>query len=747
MILEYRGKEIKKTFFTFFLVAVILVAICLTIFGAEITRNGRVTPDVDPNNLRVREDATISSGIVGYLSGGDEVIVLGEKNGQEVQSGNTLWYKIKFGSITGYAYSQFIEIIPEDTTTNEPVGDLTTGPEETNGQETTSPEETTGQDSETPDETTGDGATGDQTGIPEETTAGETSIPGETTAPDDKPEKPPEINFEEYLDEQKFPESYKSYLRELHELYPNWVFKAHHTGYDFEYAVSQQLNKSLVENTFPSSWKSVEGDAYIWELNQWKVFDGDRWVRASREIIRYYMDPRNFLGENTVFQFLDQSYDPNVQNIDGVKRIIAGTFMENDVIDTDGKNLNYANAIFEAGKKYSVNPYVLSSMIIIEVGSQGSSIISGNVSGYTGYFNYFNIGAYSANGMTPVQRGLWYAKGGNNGSTTYLRPWNTRLKAIEGGAYFYSYGYVSAGQNTLYLKRFNVQGNNPFTHQYMTSVYGSSTEAAKLAKGYTQELRETPLSFYIPIFDNMPEQSCAKPTLDGSPNMKLASLSVKGYELTPDFDTETLEYMLVVPPTVNSIAVEAVPMDSTAVIAGAGELTVNSGTNVYEIKVTAGNGTVRVYKLTVAKEGSENFGELTFTDKYMPNNYIIYGIAPGTTVGSFKTSFVSAGNVIVLNSAGAEKGDEDVMATEDTIIVNSTLGVKYGEYKASVKGDVNCDGRITISDLLKLRNKILGSDTLSQPQTYSGDIDAGGAVNISDLLKVRNHILGTALIS
>lgn len=34
--------------------------------------------------------------------------------------------------------------------------------------------------------------------------------------------------------------------------------------------------------------------------------------------------------------------------------------------------------------------------------------------------------------------------------------------------------YVKAGQDTLYLKKYNVQGSNMYKHQYMTNVNGSS---------------------------------------------------------------------------------------------------------------------------------------------------------------------------------------------------------------------------------------------------------------------------------
>jgi len=760
MVFKLKGKEITRRLITLLLVLSIVFSVCVSVMGASVEKIGKTTTYND--HVNVREGPSTDTAILTSIPPQTQFKIIGEEIGQ----GDYLWYKVEYEGFVGYVRSDNVVIISD--------GQGTTSPESTTGSDLIIPGhttdggsgETTGAPDETNGETTGGETTGSET-IPGETIPGET-IPGETTdGPSDEttntgttypeettsPEEKPVIDFEAYMNEQKFPESYKSYLRQLHELYPNWVFKAQLTGYDFDYAVEKQLKVSLVENSFPSSWKSIDDEAYDWATNQWKIYDGDRWVRASKEIIKHYMDPRNFLGADTVFQFLDQSYDPDVQNIEGVKRIIKGTFMEDVIIDSTGTgdekvDIDYANAIFQAGKDYGINPYVLASMIIIEVGSNGSSIVSGTVPGYVGYYNFFNIGAYSANGMNPVQRGLWYAKGGNNGATSYSRPWNTRLKAIRGGAQFYSDGYVTAGQNTLYLKRYNVQGDNAFTHQYMTSVYGAALEATKLAKGYSAELRESALTFCIPVFENMPEEACPAPTLDGSPNMKLSSINVEGFELTPEFDTEVLEYMLVVPPVVSSVKVNAVPMDSSAKVEGIGEITLNMGTNIVEIKVTAGNGTVRVYKLTIAKEdGGENFGQLTFTDKYVPKNNIVYSIVPGMIIGDFRKAFVVEGFVEVKSKDGTPKTDDDTISTGDVITVTSTGGVKYADYTASVLGDVNGDGKVNISDLLRVRNRILGTEEFVETQQLSGDIDGSGTINISDLLKVRNHILGTVVIS
>src|SRR5699024_8973900 len=102
--------------------------------------------------------------------------------------------------------------------------------------------------------------------------------------------------FEAYLDEQGFPESYKDGLRQLHAQYPNWVFKAMHVNYTWDESVAGEsiLGHSLVENYMPSSWKSTAPGAYNWDTGEYIIVDGGRWVNASREIIEYYMDPRNF---------------------------------------------------------------------------------------------------------------------------------------------------------------------------------------------------------------------------------------------------------------------------------------------------------------------------------------------------------------------------------------------------------------------------------------------------------------------
>jgi len=142
-----------------------------------------------------------------------------------------------------------------------------------------------------------------------------------------------DADFENLLNAQGFPDSYKQYLRALHAEYPNWTFKAVKTGLDWETAVKEEsaVGRNLVSTTAKSSWKSIADGAYDWNTSTWPGFDSSAWVAASEDIIRYYMDPRNFLDATYVFQFLDQTYNASLHTSAGLESMIKGTFLESSV--------------------------------------------------------------------------------------------------------------------------------------------------------------------------------------------------------------------------------------------------------------------------------------------------------------------------------------------------------------------------------------------------------------------------------
>ena len=118
------------------------------------------------------------------------------------------------------------------------------------------------------------------------------------------------------------------------------------------------------------------------------------------------------MNDTGVYQFMTHSYDGSNQNASTVAAVVKGTFMETR--NPGGGYSNYASLINAVGKASNVNPNVLAAMIVQEQGSKGtSSLISGTVSGYKGYYNFFNVNAYE----TPSHNKI------TNGSDLCQEPW------------------------------------------------------------------------------------------------------------------------------------------------------------------------------------------------------------------------------------------------------------------------------------------------------------------------------------
>lgn len=414
-----------------------------------------------------------------------------------------------------------------------------------------------------------------------------------------------DADFESYMTKQGFPESYKPYLRKLHEQHPKWIFTAQKLGVDWNTALKEEcvVGRNLVHSSALASWKSMEKGAYDFNGGYWYGLDGS-WVAASKEIIMYYMDPRNFLNDTYIFMFENQSYDPSYQTESGVKTILADTFMSGSYTCPDTKKkYTYSQTFMDAAKKSGVSPYHLASRCRNEQGVNGAPQSLGTVKGYENYFNFFDIQAYATSTMTAAEMGCKYAKTTN---PTYLLPWTNQYKSIVGGSIFLGTGYITKGQDTLYLQKFDMVdgGNGLYYHQYMTCVFGQANEAISLKNAYSQDILNSAMEFKIPVYNNMPDKLCPKPTSSGDNNNYLKSLSVSGTSISPKFDKFTASYTATVKAEVSSVTVNANPLGKSAKVSGNGKVSLKTGENTVKVTCTAASGVKRTYTIKITRKAA-----------------------------------------------------------------------------------------------------------------------------------------------
>lgn len=414
-----------------------------------------------------------------------------------------------------------------------------------------------------------------------------------------------DADFESYMTKQGFPESYKPYLRKLHEQHPKWIFTAQKLGVNWNTALKEEcvVGRNLVHSSALASWKSMEKGAYDFNGGYWYGLDGS-WVAASKEIIMYYMDPRNFLNDTYIFMFENQSYDPSYQTESGVKTILADTFMSGSYTCPDTKKkYTYSQTFMDAAKKSGVSPYHLASRCRNEQGVNGAPQSLGTVKGYENYFNFFDIQAYATSTMTAAEMGCKYAKTTN---PTYLLPWTNQYKSIVGGSIFLGTGYITKGQDTLYLQKFDMVdgGNGLYYHQYMTCVFGQANEAISLKNAYSQDILNSAMEFKIPVYNNMPDKLCPKPTSSGDNNNYLKSLSVSGTSISPKFDKFTASYTAKVNAEVSSVTVNANPLGKSAKVSGNGKVSLKTGENTVKVTCTAASGVKRTYTIKITRKAA-----------------------------------------------------------------------------------------------------------------------------------------------
>ncbi len=555
----------------------------------------------------------------------------------------------------------------------------------------------------------------------------------------------PDADFEAYLTAQGFPESYKPYLRSLHAAHPNWIFKAMNTGLDWNDVITGQkrLGRSLIQklNSYPESYYSYQQGAYNFETGAFTVFDGKNWIQASESLIKYAVDPRNYLNETYIFAMLGLNYSP-AETVDGITAIIKGSFMDAAYPDFN-EFATYADAFLAAAKASDVSSYHLASSCYQEQGVKGSQLSLGTVPDYEGYYNFFNVGAYNSGDTLNVVNGAIYAK--NKG-------WDTPYKSILGGAEFIGSGYIKVGQNTKYLHKFDlIQNGGLYSHQYMTNILAAFSEGASLKKAYSGEAYQSNLSFNIPVFTNMPASTCQKPTGAGDNNYLLSSLSVEGQSLTPNFNTYINSYELVVDYTVEKVNIKATAMSNQATISGIGEHTLDVGDNAVSITVTAKTGTQNTYKIIISRQAKPTepveptVPDPTFDGSYALGKYVT-GIAPKTTADDFIQRLGVKNGSAKLFSGGNQISASTLVGSGCRVVVYKQDGKEYLSYETVVYGDIDGDGSIKAVDLFMGQRYIFGTYALSGARLEAADINRDGTVRAVDLFMGQRHIFGTYTI-
>lgn len=322
---------------------------------------------------------------------------------------------------------------------------------------------------------------------------------------------------------------YSELIDSLKAKYPNWNFKILYTGLDWNQVIK---NETTVVHGRNLVYCDKSG-AWICSSCGGKAYDNGNWRCASEAAVSYYMDPRNWINEDYIFQFENLSFDSNTQSVDGVSKILANTpWAQGSSITyrkTDGStgtiNKSYAQVIYEAARDANISAYHLAARIVQEQGngSTPSATASGTYSGYNGYYNFCNIGATGNSSSAVIARALSYAQSSG---------WTDPETSIRKSAAYIARNYISIGQSTLYLQKYDVDSSDGslYTHQYMQNISAAASESSSVRSSYSKlGILNSSFTFLIPVYENMPSSRCASPD---SSSIMTQNVKVTGDEVS-----------------------------------------------------------------------------------------------------------------------------------------------------------------------------------------------------------------------
>ncbi len=536
-----------------------------------------------------------------------------------------------------------------------------------------------------------------------------------------------------------FPESYQKKLAYLKYNHPNWQFKAYYTGIDWNELTSSSAENQCLKNTM---YKSALVDPLTLCVCGRNGDPG--YYCASAKMVNYYLDPRNFMDESMVFQFLD------LANGDGVTRAVVASATANTYL------YQYVDDIMVAASEAGINPLHIVATIFQELGRTGTPrAISGTVPGYEGLYNFYNYGATDGNGA--VERGL--AEAGRQGWTS------PRYALIDGAKKVLKNGYISAGQTTKYFYKFDVVGNEILTesmgqrtyalkyfygHQYMTNLRDPSSQAGSLYDIYADgEILNEQLTFLIPVYNNMPDATIPVPTSLTANQQSLYyinSMKIGGinFRKSPNGDTLGSVYKNTVVELLDNQgywskvriirATSYVPGQKRwnsesleGYVATSYLKSVTEDIPDYRNQVDMGDGGTN-------PTPNPDVGKADF--KVDGENLVM---TPATTVKNIKDKYAGA---VVKKADGT-----DISGTQDSIGTGMTITIDGKTYTVVKYGDVNGDGNVDIIDLAYIKRNLLGTVKLENCYQKAGNLQKNSQeIDIIDMALLKRHLIGTQAI-
>lgn len=569
--------------------------------------------------------------------------------------------------------------------------------------------------------------------------------------------------YEATLKKAGFPESYYPYLTYLHKKHPNWKFTAVNTNKYFDTAVDKEVGKNYIQSTIPTYRQSNN------------LREAPNWYTASKGVVAFYLDPRNYLNEKNIYVFENLSYDEINHTEDILSQIFKGSYLNTKT---------YINYYISAGKTYNISPVHLAARTKQEGGTNSNyDAVSGKVNtvvdSYDGYVcsSYIKLNSDNKTGYVSDSDGVNLRKKSTTSSAKLVFLRKKQAFTLSSTTKYTGTG-CSAGWYKVNVKR-TLKG---IYNYYNIGAYGSNPvlRGLKVAAGYIGELDGTPWdtrekaikygakfiaenytgagqdTLYFQKFNTGPSgnynnqfmtnvtapASEAISTYDSYNEIGITSKSlsfkIPVYKNMPSnattlpplgntnnslstitidgtklsgFDSDVLTYVKYISDKTTKVTIKATPSANTSKVEGTGTINTPNNETTVSIKVTSEVGTSKTYKITLVKVKSADDGKTLSPDEIINKIDVKYS-----------NNYLSG----IKNETSTNVLTNMIQRAEPSAKVEITT-----------KNGIKKTGNLITGDILTITSN---NTTKKITISIKGDTNGDGKINSVDLFRIQKHI-------
>lgn len=133
----------------------------------------------------------------------------------------------------------------------------------------------------------------------------------------------------------------------------------------------------------------------------------------------------------------------------------------------------------------------------------------------------------------------------------------------------------------------------------------------------------------------------------------------------------------------------------------------------------------------------------TDTNKYQEDDVYISNISPETTLKALKTRCVTNGQITVYKANGDELAEDECLGTN--MILRITRTNQTIILTVVVTGDLDGNGKVTVTDLSLMNKNIVGDVELVNAYGKAADVDFNGKISVTDLSRLSKAIVENIL--